>query len=172
MRRRRSPASFTTGTGATTTTSGIVKENPPASATGVPVNAAISLEANAPLDGTTVNGSTFQFYDQTLNSYASGTCSLSPDSMTAYFLSATSPATSRSYTLYFANQEMTGVPGNPLSACCGYLSNYSFTTGFSASATGPTVTGVNPASGLTQVTLNAQITATFSDPVDSLTWGR
>ena len=164
-------STFTTGTSPATTSEGIVAENPPAGATGVPVNAAISLQAMAPLAGTTVNSSTFQVYDNTLNQYVAGSYSLSADSRTAYFVPAVQLATGRTYSVYFGNYGMTDLAGNAVTACCGYLNNFSFTTGFSTSTQGPSVLGVSPANGLKQVPINAQIAVQFSEPVNAQSLG-
>ena len=51
---------FTTGTAAATAAPGVVTANPVPNATGVPLNAAISLQANAQIDGTSVTSSTFK----------------------------------------------------------------------------------------------------------------
>ena len=136
---------FTTGTAAATSTPGIIAENPSASATGVPVNAAISLQANAEIDLTTVTSSTFQVYDQTLAKYLSGTYSLSADGMTVYFVPATQLATGRTYSVTFNYAGMTDLAGNTVTTnCTGCLGNYTFTTGFAASTAAPQVTGISP----------------------------
>ena len=160
-------STFTTGSSPATASAGIVAANPPAGATGVPVNAAIGLEASSPIDLTTVSASTFELYDTVLNQAVAGSYSLSADGETVYLLPAAELATGRTYTVYFASYGMTDVAGNAITGCCGYLNNYSFTTGFAASATAPAVTGVSPANGLGSVPLNAEIVVGFSEPVDA-----
>jgi large repetitive protein len=160
-------STFTTGTLPATASAGMVAANPPAGATGVPVNAALGLTASAELDATTIDASTFQVWDTVLNQQVAGTYSLSGDGLTAYFVPSAELATGRTYTVYFGSYGMTDVAGNGITGCCGYLNNYSFTTGFATSGTGPAVTGVSPASGLTGVPLNAQIVVGFSEPVDA-----
>ena len=165
-------STFTTGTTAATANPGIIAENPSANATGVPVNAAISLQANTAIDATSVNLNTFRLYDQTLNQYPNGTYSLSPDATTVFFVPSTQLATGRQYSVYFGNYGMTDLAGNAVAAsCAGCLNNYSFTTGFAASTTAPQVTGISPASGLTKVPINAQLTASFNEPVNAETLG-
>ena len=61
---------------------------------------------------------------------------------------------------------MTDLVGNLLTSCCGNVNNYSFTTGFAPSTTAPQVTGVNPANGLTQVLINAQVVIQSNEPVN------
>ncbi|MGB6686240.1 MAG: Ig-like domain-containing protein, partial [Terracidiphilus sp.] len=138
-----------------------------ANATGVPVNAAVSLQASSPVDLTTVSQGTFELYDTVLAQAVAGSYSLSPDGETVYLLPAAELATGRTYTVYFASYGMTDVAGNAITACCGYLNNFSFTTGFAASTTAPVVTGVSPSNGLGSVPLNAEIVVGFSEPVDA-----
>ena len=165
-------SSFTTGTAAATSNFGVVVENPVASATGVPVNAAISLQANSEIDGTTVSTSSFQVYDTTLNQTVAGSYSLSPDGETVYFVPAAQLATGRSYQVNFYYGGMTDVAGNPLTTnCTGCLYNYTFTTGFTTSTAAPQVTGISPADGLTKVPLNAQLVVSFNEPVNAESLG-
>src|SRR5579863_9738866 len=158
---------FTTGSSPATASAGMVAANPPAGSTGVPVNAALALTASAELDAVTVNAGTFQVWDTVLNQQAAGSYGLSSDGLTAYFVPASQLATGRTYMVYFSSYGMTDLAGNAITGCCGYLNNYSFTTGFSASGTGPAVTGVSPGNGLTGVPLNARIVAAFNEPVDA-----
>ena len=161
---------FTTGTAAATAAPGVVTANPVPNATAVPLNAAISLQANAEIDGTSVTSSTFKVQDNTLNQYLSGTYSLSADGMTSYFLPAAQLTGGHQYTVYFDRYGMTDVAGNQLTYYCtagSCLGNYSFTTGFAASTSAPQVTGVSPANNLTQVPINAQIVVAFNEPVNS-----
>ena len=169
---------FTTGTAAATAAPGVVTANPVPNATGVPLNVAISLQANAQIDGTSVTSSTFKVYDNTLNQYnqyLSGTYSLSADGMTAYFLPSAQLTGGHQYTVYFDRYGMTDVAGNQLTYYCAAgscLGNYSFTTGFAASTSAPQVTGVSPANNLTQVPINAQIVVAFNEPVSAESLGQ
>jgi len=133
------------------------------------VNAALSLQANTAIDPTTVNSTSFQVYDQTLNQTLSGAYSLSADGTTVYFVPPTQLATGRTYSVNFVYGGMTDLAGNTLEY--GNVNNYSFTTGFTASASAPQVTGVSPSKGLKQVPINAQITVQFNEPVDAETLG-
>ncbi len=163
---------FTTGTSAATATPGILATNPSAGATGVPVNAAISLQANAEVDQTSVNTTTFEVYDTTLNQIVAGSYTLSPSGTTVYFVPATQLATGRQYSVYFNQQGMTDLAGNRISTgCTGCLNNFSFTTGFASSSTPPQVTGISPAAGQLQVPINAQIVVAFSEPVNAESLG-
>src|SRR6266850_977809 len=160
---------FTTGTAPAVATPAVVNTNPPANATNVPVNVAIALQTNAPIDATTVNPSTFQVRDNTVNQNVAGTYSVSADGLTVYFVGNTPLPTGRSYSVNFAYQGMTDVAGNQLSGCCGGIYNFSFSSGFTTSTAAPQVTGISPADGLTQVPINAQMTVQFNEPVNSQT---
>ena len=150
----------------------VVSANPPASATGVPVNAAMSLQTNAAIDPTTVSMGTFQLYDNTTGQYRSrGTYSLSPGGLTVYFVPAAPLATGRTYRMHL-HQLGDDRPGRERSHLRSRSANYSFTTGFAASTTAPQVTGVSPANGLTQVPINAQIVIQFNEPVNAESLGR
>jgi YD repeat-containing protein len=162
-------STFTTGT-APSTSIGIVITSPVTGETSVPVNSAISLAANAPIDAVSINSSTFKLFDTILNQFVSGTYSLSSDNATVYFLPAKPLATGRQYSLGFDNQGMTDVAGNPInSSCAGCLGNYSFITGFTTGTSAPQVTGISPATGLQQVPINAQIVVAFNEPVNGST---
>jgi methionine-rich copper-binding protein CopC len=164
-----SASSFTTAATADTTpptVTSVVPANPPVNASNVPVNVAISLQASAPIDPTTLNSNTFLLYDQTLNQVLAGNYSESPDGTTAFFVPNGQLATGRSYTVTFNQAGMTNLVGNLVGVCCG-INNYSFTTGVSASTSAPQVTGVSPANGISGVPINAQITLQFNEPVNS-----
>ncbi|MGI8746654.1 MAG: Ig-like domain-containing protein, partial [Bryobacteraceae bacterium] len=162
---------FTTGTGPQTFGASVVSTNPPANATNVPLNVAVSLQTNAPVDITTVSTGTFSVFDTVLNQNVAGNYSISADGQIAYFVPSGPLATGRTYTVSFNQRGMTDLLGNLLTACCG-ANDFSFTTGVASSTTGPTVTGVSPASGLTQVPINARVMIQFNEPVDSQTLGQ
>src|SRR6266850_7592111 len=162
---------FTTGTAPAVATPAVVNTNPPANATNVPVNVAIALQTNAPIDAATVNSSTFQVRDNTVNQNVAGTYSVSADGLTVYFVSNTPLPTGRNYYVYFSYQGMTDLAGNLLASCCG-IYNLSFSTGITVSTAAPQVTGISPADGLTQVPINAQMTVQFNEPVNSQPLGQ
>jgi hypothetical protein len=118
-----------------------------------------------------VTPSTFRVHDNLTGQDVAGTYSLSPNGMTVYFLSSQPLATGRSYTFNVNSfsSGLTDVLGNLLHGCCGF--NLSFTTGVGASTSGPQVTGVSPANGLTQVPTNSRVMIQFDEPVDVQTLG-
>jgi len=158
---------FTTGTAPETTNPAVIAENPAANATNVPINAAISLQANAAIDPTTVNGSSFLLQDNTLNAPVNGSYSESADGTTVYFVPTSPLAIGRSFSLYYSSRGMTDLAGDLLNSCC----NYSFTTGFNTVTAPLQVTGISPAKGTAQVPINAQIVVEFNGPVNPATAG-
>jgi len=163
---------FTTSAAPEWVTPVIITTNPPNGATNVPVNAAIAVQTNAVIDVTTATPSTFRVNDNTTGQNVAGTYSLSADGMTVYFLPSAPLATGRTYTINVnsASAGLTDVLGNLLHWCCGLT--FSFTTGVAPSTTGPQMTAVSPANGLTQVPLNALIMIQFNEPVDVQTLGK
>jgi hypothetical protein len=156
---------FTTGTGPDTITPLVVSTNPPASATNVPLNVAVSLQTNVAIDPTTLNSNTFGVYDTVLAVYVSGSYSLSSNGLIVYFVPSAPLATGRIYNVLFNGRGMADLVGNQFAVCCG-VNDYHFTTGVVSSTTGPNVTGVSPANGSTQVPLNAQVLIQFNEPVN------
>lgn len=163
---------FTTGTLPALSTPGIVNVNPSAGQSGAPTNAALSLQASGALDATTLNSVTFYPQDDTLTEEVAGSYSLSADATTAYFVPSAALATGRQYSVFFANRGLTDLAGNTIQACCGYLNNYSFTTGFATSSSGPAVTGASPLKGQTQTPTNVKVVVVFNEPVDAESLGQ
>ena len=154
---------FTTGTAPATAAPALLGVNPPGNATGVPVNAAVSFQASAPLDPTTLNPRTFALYENTGNQDVAGTISQSADGMTGYLLPSATLATQQIYDIYisYPNCCIADLAGNNLPSTV-----YSFTTGANANANAPQVLAVSPASGVTGVPINAQVMVQFNEPVD------
>jgi methionine-rich copper-binding protein CopC/phosphohistidine phosphatase SixA len=158
---------FTTGTGPDVIAPSVVNENPFNGASNVPVNTPIMLQASEPIDPGTVNSNTLFIEDDTTGQEIAGGYSVSTDGRAINFLPNTPLAVSRTFSVFFANEGITDLSGNLLS--CAVLCNYSFTTGTTTDAAGPSVVGVSPANGLTGVQINAQVVVQFSEPVDDLT---
>jgi hypothetical protein len=164
---------FITGTTAATAAPGVVAVNPLANATGVPVNVAVSLQANVAIDSTSVTTSTFRVLDNTLSqSPVSGAYSLSADGGTAYFLPVAQLAANHNFSVYFNGYGMTDLAGDALASCSNCFNNFSFTTGTAASTSAPQVTGVTPSNGTTQVPINSQIVIAFNEPVNAESLGQ
>jgi YD repeat-containing protein len=158
---------FTTGAVPTTLTPVVVNSNPFNGATGVSVNTAITLQTNVPVDPGSVNSTTFQLQDSTTQQAIAGTYSLSASGQTLSFVPAAALVTTRTYNVLFNHLGITDLAGNALT-CSFSVCDFSFTTA-AANTTGPTVVGVSPPNGFTQVPINAQIVIQFSEPVDLLT---
>jgi hypothetical protein len=163
---------FLTGTAPATATAGVLVENPASAATGVPVNAAISLKTNAVIDLTTVTTSTFQVYDQTLGQTVAGTYTLSADGMTVYFVPVTQLATGRTYTVNFVNQGMTDLAGNTLTnSCTGCLTQLLVHRRGRGEHDGSAGDRGEPIERPAKVPINAQIVVAFNEPVNGESLG-
>jgi len=158
---------FTTGTTPTTASPVAIQFDPPTNASGVPLNAALSIKASAPLDPTTVNAGTYSLYDQTLSKYLSSTLTQSADWTTVYLLPAAPLSVERGYQIVLGYPVccITDLAGNPLQ------SSSPFTTGTTASTSAPQVTGISPPNAATGIALNAQIQVQFNEPVDATKLG-
>lgn len=155
---------FTTGSTPETAAPVLLGINPSQNATGVPVNAAVSFQASAPLDPTTINSRTFALYAATGNQSVSGAISQSTDGSTGYLLPSAVLATQQKYQIFISDPNccIADLAGNSLQT-----SVYSFTTGTNASPTAPQVSAVSPATGLTGVPIDAQVMVQFNEPVDA-----
>src|SRR5205807_2064079 len=78
-------AHFTTGTGPQLAAPAVIAQNPVSGATGVPVNVAISVQVNEPVDPGTVTNSTFVVNDNSVGPVA-GSVSVSADGQTINFV--------------------------------------------------------------------------------------
>jgi hypothetical protein len=158
---------FTTGTTPTTASPVAIVFNPPAGATGVPLNAALSVQANAPLDPTSLVTGAFSIYDYTQSKYLTGTLTQSADWTTVYLLPGAPLSVERTYqiTLGYPVCCITDLAGNALQT------ETTFTSGATSSTTAPQVTGISPPAGATGIALNAQIQVQFNEPVNAKTLG-
>jgi hypothetical protein len=162
---------FTTGTSAVTVQPAITATNPYDTGTSVPLNSIISLQSNAPIDGTSVSSGSFQVLNQTTNQGVAGTYSLSSDGMTIFFVPSSPLPSAQQILVSFTNHGITDLAGNALQSyfCVGSscIGNFFFTTGTGASTTPPQVAGLSPATGMTSVPVNTQVSVAFSEPVDA-----
>jgi hypothetical protein len=140
---------FTTGTALLTATPTVIATTPADNAANVPVNSAISFQASAPLDATTLNaGTDYRVLDTTTSQYLAGTFSVSADG-TAYFLPTGGLSAGHSYSVYLNYYDyqynyaaVTDLAGNPIEYN-GYQYGYStplfsFSTAASAQLSSPT----------------------------------
>jgi hypothetical protein len=139
--------------------------NPVNGLTNVPTNTTISLLFNEPIDPSSVTRSSFQIYDNVVGQ-VNGSYNVSSDGRTVTFVPSAPLGVSRSHSVYFANQGMTDLAGNLVNGSG--FSNFSFTTGSSATTTPPQVLGISPADQLTDVSRNVQIVIDFDRSIDTL----
>jgi large repetitive protein len=157
---------FTTGTGPDLVAPFVVNQSPVNGATGVPLNAPIMLQLSEPIDPATLNSTTLSVYNESIGQLVTGTSSVSPDGQTISFVPSSTWTTDEPVTVVYGGA--TDLAGNYL---CGGEDecSFSFTTGTTASTTGPAVVGVSPANGATGAPIDAQIVVQFNEPVDALT---
>ncbi len=160
---------FTTGTGPDAVIPAVISSNPFSGETNVPLNTAVMLGMNEPIDPGAVNCNTVSVQDQTTLQQVAGCNSVSVDGMTITFLPSASLAASRNYQVLFVNRGITDLAGNSLITAGTGLPNFLFTTGTAPDTTQPQVNGVSPANLLTGVPINAQVVVQFNEPVDALT---
>jgi hypothetical protein len=152
--------SFTTGTMPDTVAPTVVSTAPANGATGVAVNINITATFSEALSPSTVNAATF-----TLTSGAGAQAGVVTYSgLVATFNPNASLAYSTVYTATVGTG-MTDLAGNALASAV----SWSFTTGVAPDTTPPTVVSTVPANSATGVAVAADITATFSEAMNSLT---
>jgi hypothetical protein len=145
----------------------VIAQNPVNGLTHVPTNVVIALRLNEPIDPSSVTSSSLAVWDNALGQQVPGTYSVASDSQTVSFVSNAPLAGNRSHSVYFISQGITDLAGNVLGAGGG-LWNFSFTTGGTASTTGPQVVGSSPPDQLAAVPRNAQVMIDFDRAIDTL----
>ena len=152
-----------TGNSSDSTPETVISVNPPAGATGVPLNPAISLILAKPAAPGSVNNASV-----TISPAVPGgtTVSLSADGYTLRVaLASNLSATAAPYTISVPAAGFTDQDGNPVAAF-----SSTFTTGTSASAEASsfhgTIAMTNPAPGTAGVAITSSITATFSQALN------
>jgi Ice-binding-like/Bacterial Ig-like domain len=156
--------SFTTGLTVDTTAPTIISTIPASAAIAVPTNQSISATFSKVMDSATITATgTFTLAVAGVGGAAvPGTVSYAGSIATFTPSSALAPSTEFTATITTAAQDLSG---NPLAA--NYL--WSFTTGTGPETTSPTITLTSPASAAMNVSLNAAVSATFSEPMNPVT---
>ncbi len=151
--------SFTTGTAPDTTRPMVSATTPANGATAVALNAPISATFSEAMNPLTISNATFTLRGA---SAVSGTVSFA--GVTALFAPsvALSPATQYTATI---SGTVTDLAGNAMAT--DYV--WRFTTGAAVDTTPPLVSSTVPVAGATNVPLNGNITATFSEVMNPLT---
>jgi methionine-rich copper-binding protein CopC len=144
-----------------TTAPTVRSTSPAAGATGIAVNTAITASFSEAMDSGTITANTFtlrRFWGFPING------------VVTYFLGRAKfdPNTDLAYNATYTATITTGVKdlaGNAMAA----NKTWSFTTAPKPDTTAPTVTSTRPADSTTNVALNASISATFSEAMNSST---
>ena len=153
---------------------GVADSTAPTMSYSVPAEGDIDVATNRKITATfsedmasaSINQTTFTVVNATLGGTAvTGTVTYATDAKTATF-TPTTPALLPASTLFTAKitTTATDLAGNALA-----LTQWDFTTGTTADTTAPSISSTIPANNDTNVTLNANIAATFDEAMDPLT---
>jgi len=156
---------FTTGTSADTTPPAVSSTVPMAGATGVALNATISVGFSEPMDPQTITTSTLTLACPA-GTPVTGTVAYAASGYVATFTPTVALAAATTCTATVSTGAK-DVAGNALAAPYAWT----FTTGATADATAPTVVSNFPVAGATGVPVNERITATFSESMKPSTIG-
>ncbi len=151
---------FTTGAVPDTTAPTVTGVSPGNEATNVPITTTVTATFSEAMDDSTINTTTFTLVNG--GSSVSGTVTYTDT--TATFIPSGNLTHSTTYTATITTG-IKDLAGNAMAA------NYTwtFTTGEEPDTIAPTVTGVSPVIGATDVSITSTITATFSELMDSST---
>ena len=148
---------FTTGIAPDRTPPTVTATSPAAGSTNVGINASLSFTFSEPVNQTTI--------PFTLSAGAAAVPgSLTYSGTTAIF----TPSAPLNYSTLYTGKVSAGVQDLAGNAMPGDY-YWSFTTGTAPDTTPPTVTATTPASGGSNIGVNAAISVTFSEPVDQAT---
>ena len=176
---------FTTNAIADLTPPTVTRTSPFSSETGVPVNAAFTIQFSKPIDGTTlvtginstnvcsfptVNGSykfiTIMMWDATTNCYLPGTVKLDSSGRIATFTPNSPLPVGRQINVYLnQNGTIQDLVGNKMTSAPYYY----FNTGFAGSTTAPSITSYSPQNGDAGISVNAQVMIQFSASINEVT---
>ena len=151
-----------------TTAPTMIGTNPAANTTGVPLNAAVQVEFNAPIDRTTLNGADFILHDTVTGLNVAASVSVDASGRIITLTPSQLLAVNRQYYMQWGNIDNTDL----LKDSCGnqLATQYSyFTTGYSADVTGPALVSTSPMNGDTNVPENTQVVLQFSEPINQFT---
>lgn len=151
---------FRTGTAPDTVAPRVSFTSPPSAATGTPVNTQVLATFTEAMDPSTVTTTTFILTQGSTS--ISG--SVSYAGRTATFVPSDNLASSLTYVATITTGAR-DLAGNALVA--NFM--WTFTTGVAPDTTLPLVTSSSPAADATGVTVNSDISATFSEPMDPST---
>jgi len=153
---------FTTGSALDTSPPSVSATSPANNATGITLNSSVSATFSEAMNNATLNTSSFSLRPSAGGAALAGTVNVSGN--TATFTPTANLAGSTQYTATITSAA-TDAAGNALTA------NYSwrFTTGAAPDTTPPTVSSTSPVNNATGITLNASVSATFSEAMNNAT---
>lgn len=137
--------------------------SPANSATGVVLNPSITVTFSEAMDASSITASTFKLTTSG-GTAVSGTITVGADGTTAILTPTTLLTGNTTYTGTLTNG-VTDAGGTPPTATY----TWTFTTGTEVDSTVPSIASTSPTSGATRVAINASITATFSEAINSST---
>jgi len=155
-------ATFDTGTEPDTTSPQVIGTTPLANASGVPVNTAVALVLDEPIDPSSVSLATFRVRENTNFTDLAGSTDVSADGKTLHFIPAAPFPAGRGLTVFASFQGIEDLGGNALSG-----GTFSFTAALQADATPPVVLGVGPRDGVSAVPRNGRVAIRFDEPISS-----
>jgi hypothetical protein len=154
--------SFTTGASQDTTQPTVSDVSPASNATAVPINRKVAISFSEMMDPATINTSSISLKATVSGTNVPGT--VSPVGTSATFTPASNLYGNTTYTATITSG-VKDLSGNPMAV------NFVFTfrTGVVTDTVPPVVSFSTPTHGATNVAINANINATFSEPMDPLT---
>lgn len=141
----------------------ILTISPAYTATGVPLNANVTVEFSEPLRRGSIADASIQLYDTFTGIYVGGTTALDMTGRILTFVPSQLLAVNRGYYIFFSS-DIEDVAGNNF-----FSGLYYFTTGFSTDTTGPTLTLANPQNGDADIGRNVTILLQFDRPLNLAT---
>ncbi|HEX5745864.1 MAG TPA: ice-binding family protein [Archangium sp.] len=157
-----SPLAACGGTDDTGDVPTVSSSNPMDGASGVPLNAKVSVVFSRAMDPLSLTTSTFVVKQG--STPVSGTVAAGADGTTAIFTPTSSLAGNTVFTGVITAKART-----PAGQALAKDHTWSFTTGATADTAPPEISATNPSNNGTGVAINAKITATFSKAMDPLT---
>ncbi|PYR55262.1 MAG: hypothetical protein DMF85_20030, partial [Acidobacteria bacterium] len=151
---------FTTAPGVDLVGPQVTSVTPANGATSVPTNTVVQLTFSERMNPLTVNGSTFQVYPQATGLPVAGVYVVASDGRSATFTPSAALSASTGYYISVSGiADLTGQGANTFT---------SFATAAGPQIARPTVAGISPPDGATNVPLNGRVVVRMSEPVSPL----
>jgi len=130
----------------------------------VPVNAPYTVRFSEPMDPVTLDSASFSLRDNTTNQTLPGMIQVDADGLTVSFVPEKPLPIGRSISVTLDAARIADAAGNTLSRS----RFFSFTTSFADDTTPPTLLGLSPADGFSNVPANTHIELQFSEPLSRI----